>query len=317
MHTLEPCETAYQGIGQSLTFDRIFKWIFGSPGCEQTMAEMLNAILGPELRTPVQTITFIPQEYVSSHPGTGRSCFLDITASDQAGRIYNIEMQQKEDIDYQMRLVVYISYLVSGYTPKGSKLSCRKVITLSFGEGPLVKAQKGQEDQVITKARFMVEGTQTSLEGEGQPMIVHINLKLARKLWKDIPVENFDVQQIWVYYIAMEGKMLTEEEKARVERVMLSAPGVLRAHERFVEALKGDDVMKRIAIANTINAEMRYAAAMENVKIQGENEGKLKGLTEGEAKAKAEFAKTMKQDGQTLETICRYTGLSEQEIAQL
>lgn len=280
-------------LPKTLTFDRFFKQVFGSPGSEEILADMLNAILGPELKTPIESIHFLPQEYVSTAPEEGRSCRLDIAAADQVGRIYNVEMQRYSDHDYQTRLVVYVSYLVAAYTRAGDGVTCRKVITLSFGEGPLVDSSFENVNQLITKARFMLEESHVPLQGASQPVIVHINMKQARKLIEDKPIEDFDVMEKCVYYIATEGRMATHEELVnKVHAVVNSDPGVLRAHERFLEAMKTDDLAKRLGTLQHLNSEMKYAGELETARV-------------------------MKKDGLPVKTICRYTGLSEQEVAAL
>lgn len=303
-----------QHHSKALTFDKFFKQVFGSPGSEEVLADMLNAVLGSELKTPILSIRFLPQEYVSAAPEEGRICRLDIAAADQIGRIYNVEMQRYSDKNYQMRLVVYVSYLIATYTKAGDGVACRKVITLSFGEGPLVKSDDKWADQLITKARFMLEESHVPLEGESQPVIVHVNMKLARKLIEDKPIENFDLLEKWVYYIATEGKMATHEELVnKVHAVVNSDPGVLRAHERFLEALKTDDLAKRLGALQYLNSEMKYAGELATARVDGEERGKLEGKIEG----KRETAKEMKLDGVPIGNISRYTGLSEHEIATL
>ena len=87
--------------------------------------------------------------------------------------------------------------------------------------------------------------------------------------------------------------MATHEELVnKVHAVVNSDPGVLRAHERFLEAMKTDDLAKRLGTLQYLNSEMKYAGELET-------------------------ARAMKQDGLPVENICRYTGLSEQEVAAL
>lgn len=51
--------------------------------------------------------------------------------------------------------------------------------------------------------------------------------------------------------------------------------------------------------------------------LEGEKKGEKKGELKGALKARRETAQQMKADGLPLETIQRYTGLSEAEISDL
>ncbi len=57
--------------------------------------------------------------------------------------------------------------------------------------------------------------------------------------------------------------------------------------------------------------------AFDEGKIEGIIEGKIEGKIEGIIEGKIETAKMMKQEGETLEKIKKYTGLSDEEINQL
>ena len=64
-----------------------------------------------------------------------------------------------------------------------------------------------------------------------------------------------------------------------------------------------------------------YNATMKGAIIQGRAEGKEQGLIEGRAEGRAEVnahtAKLMLDDGEPIEKIMRYTGLSESDIKSL
>ena len=50
---------------------------------------------------------------------------------------------------------------------------------------------------------------------------------------------------------------------------------------------------------------------------EGEAKGKAEGLSEGEAKRSLEIAKSMLEDNAPVELICKYTGLSKEEVIKL
>ena len=54
-------------------------------------------------------------------------------------------------------------------------------------------------------------------------------------------------------------------------------------------------------------------SAIETAKMEGEVKGKI----EGEIKGKMETALKMLEDGMSIESICKYTGLSEEQVKEL
>ena len=63
--------------------------------------------------------------------------------------------------------------------------------------------------------------------------------------------------------------------------------------------------------------ETAVKTATEKALSEGEAKGKAEGLSEGEAKKSLEIAKSMLEDNAPVELICKYTGLSKEEIIKL
>ena len=64
------------------------------------------------------------------------------------------------------------------------------------------------------------------------------------------------------------------------------------------------------------NEEMRRKAAEEGMK-EGLKEGLEKGLEKGEQKKQIEIARKMREDGISIDTIIKYTGLQSSDIENL
>ena len=54
-------------------------------------------------------------------------------------------------------------------------------------------------------------------------------------------------------------------------------------------------------------------SAMETAKMDGKMEGKI----EGKIERNVEIAQKMLEDGVSIENICKYTGLSEEQVKEL
>ena len=72
------------------------------------------------------------------------------------------------------------------------------------------------------------------------------------------------------------------------------------SHEQFSDKMKYDE---------SIKVYRDQLAVMEYERLQGE--------ARGEARGRANVARSMKADGMPVETIARYTGLTPEEIEQL
>ena len=63
--------------------------------------------------------------------------------------------------------------------------------------------------------------------------------------------------------------------------------------------------------------ETAVEAAVKTATEKALADGIAKGLSEGEAKKSLEIAKSMLEDNARVELICKYTGLSKEEIIKL
>lgn len=220
-------------------------------------------------------------------------------------------MQRNKDNQYAERLTLYVSLLVTHYTDEGEKVhGIRKVLCLSLGLHPLPGLEECPAP--IVRIRHTVDQEGYALKGQ-LPLTVHVNLTEARKQYGALAPENFDECKRWCYYLAMEGEMVTDENLERVHQLMAENPRIAEAHKRYLQALGGDNEALKLGLLRDWYHEMQNAGELATARADGEDAGREKGRKEG----KLETAKAMKTDGLAAETICRYTGLSKEQVAQL
>ena len=102
----------------SLLNDILFKIVFGSDRSEFILRPLLNALLGltgPQriLHLHVTNPT-LPKAYFQD-----KGVILDVSARDEAGRRYNIEVQLRSKDDYIQRSLYYLARLFSQQLKKG------------------------------------------------------------------------------------------------------------------------------------------------------------------------------------------------------
>jgi len=87
---------------------------------------------------------------------------------------------------------------------------------------------------------------------------------------------------------------------------------------RYTEEQKMSyDYQNCINYAVETAVEAAVKTATEKALSEGEAKGKAEGVVEGEAKRSLEIAKSMLEDNAPVELICKYTGLSKEEVIKL
>lgn len=285
-----------------ITSDAVFKSVFGSPGSEDILASLLNSLLAHDVDTPFRDMTFISQEYPAPAPGA-KSCRMDIVAMDRAGRVVDVESQRYRDDRYVERLTVYVSHLVTCYTPRGKELKLRKVICLSLGEYPL-PGMEGCEAPVV---RLRTTSDQPGYDPKGDlPLTVHVNLSQVRRLCARKEAKDFDAWEKWCYYLAMGGgTMANDEEFRKVKEIVESDPMVQEAYRRYLESVGGGNPALTLGLLRNWYHEDQRAGEIATAKVDGEREGKLS------------TARAMKEKGLDLALIAECTGLDRQAVEAL
>lgn len=281
--------------------DKVFKAVFATPGCEHLLVSMLNAMLYDELEPPIDRLSLLPQEHTVPAQN-GKTIRMDIAAVDQLGRLFDIEVQRYSDKLYADRLMLYVSFFVLEQTDTGHPKKLQKIIALSISDRPLPGMEKCREPVVKVRMEPDVEAFKLRAE---LPLIVHVNLKEVRRLGREGKAVTFDERMNWCYYLSLEGDMDTEKEYDEYIALLSNNPRLQEAHARYVATISSDHYE---AFANMMEVWKEEAQL-----IGAKEEGKEEGLAEG----KAETAKAMKADNLPIEMICRYTGLSAQQVLAL
>jgi predicted transposase/invertase (TIGR01784 family) len=98
--------------------DIAFRKIFGNENRTESLISFLNAILAFEGERQIRTVTLL-NPYQLPLLSRGKSIILDIRATDQAGRIYLVEMQVAETDGFDKRVLYYFSRAYSEQIERG------------------------------------------------------------------------------------------------------------------------------------------------------------------------------------------------------
>ena len=109
--------------------DFAFKILFGSEENKDILLPFINAVLTPENQL-VELELLNPYNH-KTH-STDKLSILDIKAKDKSGRLYHVEMQMNDRIDYDQRALYYWSKIYSQQLSEGQSYSnLRKTISIN------------------------------------------------------------------------------------------------------------------------------------------------------------------------------------------
>ena len=290
------------------------KRLFGSDEHKPETISMLNSFLRLEGNDRIQSIEFLDKEQLPDTKEKRRS-IVDVKCIDQKGDTFIIEMQNAEDAEdfiKRSQLYAYSSAVIQARKGRGGIKGMGDVTVLlivNFNMIPndqypinyydMRNTRTGHKEFNMTsyavvnllrykqnKKKGIVDDLSNKEEGYWLEFLSSIEEKL------DNPPPNVP-EEVKQAYIAM--------ERARWSQPMLDA---------YMQA-----ILEREAY------ELGMEKAEKKGREEGESIGLEKGREEGESigleKGKIEMAKAMLADGESVEKIAKYSGLTPDQIKKL
>ena len=131
------------------------------------------------------------------------------------------------------------------------------------------------------------------------------------------PVSELGPVELFAAYL----KYAADEDKAGYLCELLEyGEGVLDMAEKVFKEVTLDEkawIEKRSRELAEHNRASELAYAREEAHEQGLEQGLEQGIAQGEASKAIEMARAMKSDGEPVDKIAKYTGLSPEEISRL
>ena len=270
-----------------------FKKLFGEEASKDLLIDFLNQLL--PARHKIVNLTFKNPEQLGIIKNERKAIF-DIHCENDKGERFIVEMQKAKIKFFKDRAVFYTTFPIKEQAEKGDwdfKLNpvyCVALLDFEFDDD---RKQKNHMTHVQLKDQFC----QTFYD-----KLTYIFIEMPRFTKEEAQLENhFDK---WLYFLKH-----------------------LEDFESIPDILKEDVFMKGFEIAEIANFnEKELAEYEESLKVYRDlkgvidtsfEEGEKVGFDKGIEKKAREMAKTMKKEGEPLEKISRYTGLSKQEIEKL
>ena len=227
---------------------------------------------------------------------------VDLLAENDKEELFLIEVQNNSEFAYFQRMLFGTSKLVTEYIDRGQgyenirKIYSVNIVYFNLGNGTDVVYHGKTEfrgihnGELLSLSPFQRQKFNVDAVSDLYPEYYILKVNDFNR-WSKVPLEQ------WIYFLN------TGDIPADA-----TAPGLGEAREK-------------LRIERMSKAELAaYYHHLDNVVVLRDNiitargEGKMEGFAEGRAKTKIEIARQMKADGVPLETIRKYTGLTDEEV---
>jgi len=274
-----------------------FKKLFGTELNKDLLIDFLNQVL-PE-KHQIQDLTYARTEHLGNSEADRKAVF-DLYCIGANGDRFIVEMQKAKQNYFKDRSVYYASFPIQDQAKKGdwnyqlSAVYMVGILDFVFSEDEteqLVRHEVQLKDQIN---RIFYD----------KLTFIYLEMPNFNKSVSELET-NFDR---WMYVL---------QQLPGLE----NRPAVLK--DRIFQKVFETAEIAKFSPADKVKYEesLKYYRDLKNVVDTSYEEGKAEGIAEGEIKGKIEgkieIARQMKLDGESIDKIIRYTGLSAQDIENI
>ena len=299
---LESClvEPGEQSPYADLTIDLAFKKAFDpdKEGSRENLVDLLNDILGPQLKHPIQTVHTrnVAQNFRGS--AKNRTAIFDLHCADDRGNLIEIEVQIQRTTNFVKRLGFYAGMMVVNQSETGKRwrfdVKPTYVIAIS-------REEIFQDDHAVHR------GTVTDLKTGKQLMDLYnfTILELSKvPFFIEKASDNISKWLFFFRYLNRLKKLPDALDEKKFARLTESSRVSNFSKKEF-------EVYQRMYHEEWDKNALCAAFIEDNPDVVKEIRA------EGVADAKREMAKGLREDGVSMDIIVRRSGLSEDEIKAL
>lgn len=273
--------------------DIFIKYLFGSEENKDLLLSFINAVLteigidkivNVEIKNPfnIKDFTF------------DKESILDVKATDENGRIYNVEVQSTGNETFVNRSLFYWAELYSGQLKETEVYeNLKSVICINILEFNIF-------DNTNFFNSFLLKEKTSNQILTDHLIINFIELKKLDK------INNKNELQEFLYFLKYEGK-----ENKMLDTLIKENGTIGKAHKEY-EKFTSDEKLRDL-----YNSRLKYERDKNSLLYEAEKKGKIEGKIDGKIEGKIEDAKMMKENGIDIKLISKITGLKINEIELL
>ena len=282
-----------------------FKKLFGSEPNKDLLIDFLNQVLPGKHR--IKDLTYARNEQLGNAEADRKAIF-DLYCIGENGERFIVEMQKAKQNYFKDRALYYSSFPIQEQAKKGewnyqlAAVYLVGILDFTFSDDespPEVRHEVQLKDQ---QCRVFYD------------KLTYIYLEMPNFTKTEAELQsNFDK---WMF-VLQQLPYLQNRPQALQERI-------------FQKLFEAAEIAKFTPDEkNNYESSLKYYRDLKNVVDTSYNEGKAEGIEEGIAKGleegiakgiaerNAQFARQMKLEGESIDKIARFTGLSEEDIARL
>lgn len=275
--------------------DFAFKKLFGSEENKDLLMALLNAIIAPEnLIVNLE----LKNPYNLADYQAGKMSILDIKASDQTGRWFNIEMQVGEDLNFDKRSIYYWAKLVTEQLSEGmmfkelKKTFCINILDFNF---------ISEVEAFHNRYKIINLGTGKDDKLHDIFELHYLELRKFNKPYHEIAT----ALDRWITFLSRAHEL----DKSHL-------PPELANDQAIIKAIEAVDRMFNEEERQVYEIRMQALMDIESKIISAWDSGVKAGIEEGMKWQQLKIAKSL-LGILDVETIALKTGLSVEEIVQL
>ena len=286
-------------------YDLTFKRVFGEH--KELCISLINSMLMFEGDRKVESIEYQTGELIPQIPAL-KDSIVDVRCTDKLGRQFIVEMQMQWNEFFKSRVLFNASKAYVLQLDKSQKIKLlQPVYALNFINDDFEKSPDMEYEYYHHYKIVNIQHTEKQIKG-----LEFVFIELP-KFHSQNRAEN-KLHELWL-------RFLTE-----INETTTHAPEELLTNEYTREALEYMRVAafsKEQLIAydqnkiDILTAQGMLSSAKDEAKIEGFAEGLAEGKAEGKAESKIEMAVKMLEDGMAVENVCKYTGLTIEQIYEI
>ena len=268
-----------------------FKQIFGTPGNEDLLLALIQAVLPDK---GITGVTLAPTEHMSINENA-RSAVFDVSCNTSSGDFVSVEMQFKEQDDFNDRMVFYSSFPILNSLTKGGSSYAFKAPIYIIGILNFIISSVASNDRLMNCYRLRnVQDTSTELTRSLS--YVTVELPKFTKSMEQLETVADKLFYTLTHIFEMEDRPASFSEKMLVKLFEKCMFANMTTEQQYL-------------YIRTLMAEVD-ARSQRRTEI---NKAKAETMEE----TKSDIARSLREKGIPVSTIAEACGLTEEQILAL
>ena len=276
-----------------------FKKLFGTEVNKDLLMDFLNELI--HSKGKIKEVQYLNSEQLGRSEDDRRAVY-DIYCKTETGDTFIVEMQKARLNFFKDRSVYYASFPIRDQGLKGDwDYNLKAVYTVGILNF-VFNESKDDKDYYHSEVKLM--DIQKKTVFYDKLTFIYLEMPKFNKAIDELETRF----EKWLYVLKNLPKLqeLPPQLQERIFEKIFRVAEIAKMNRQ--EISEYEENLKRYRDLNS---------AFASAEMRGEMRGEIKGEIKGKIEGKIETALKMLADGVSIETICRYTGLSQEQVTEL